>query len=423
MIASAPAILLEAHLDAVRDLGRHGVRVIACSSEPNHPVRSSRYVSAFVHSPRIWDPQFGAWFERLLDENPGAVVFPNAESDSFWLAEWRAAHPDSSARIAVPTFEALRSVTLKQELYEACIASSLAAPKTWPAPTVEAAIDGLGTAKFPLVVKPQTRCGNLHWGQGQLVRDKAALEEALEWSLRNVRFRDEVTSAWPSAATPLVQEFIGGRDRPIYHISGFLNDLGEWAALGHRKLLQFPRRFGSGICMESAPLDEELAAQLMAMLRSLGFSGMFEAEFIERGDERLLIDLNPRSYNGMCLDLARGLAPAWWSYLQATNASEQLSSEMRRFRESSHPSEHFAFCRRLEFAAMLVGQTASGGFNPKESLNWAKWYWRNRKRMIDPFSASDDRKVGRARLVRQLDRWRKKPRQFLGTYVRGESGR
>lgn len=64
------------------------------------------------------------------------------------------------------------------------------------------------------------------------------------------------------------------------------------------------------------------------MLRAIGFHGMFEAEFIERGDERLLIDLNPRAYNGMTLEVERGLHVAWYAYLEAAGELDSFEQEL-----------------------------------------------------------------------------------------------
>lgn len=422
MITGAQAILLEGHMDALRDLGRRGVSVGVAFGNWGPGTRASTFPSSWEPAPPLWSPRYREWFGELLTRNPGAVVFPLGEADSFWLAAWREEHPEHQERIVVPTLEALRNVTLKANLYAAAITHGLGAPKTWAAPTVEAALAGIGDARFPLVVKPQSRCGSSHWVRGQYVRNRAELTDAVDWALKTVHFRKEISSKWPDISIPLVQESVGGRDRPITHICGFVHESGEWAALAHRKLLQAPRRYGNGICFESAPLDEALAERLVTMLRSVGFTGMFEAEFIERGDERMLIDLNPRCFNGMALPTARGLSPIWWSYLVATGEGDRARQEMRDLRTRGAPP-YLVYCRKLDFAAMLAGQAVTGGFSPKQLFHWGRWYLQKRSSMIDPFGAGDDPRVGRAVMWQQINAWRLHPRNFLGTYVRRDSGR
>lgn len=421
MITGVSAILLDGQVDALHDLGRHGVRIGVAAHSPDNPARASRYTASWEQSPSLWDEDYSEWFEDLLDRNPGAVVFPLAESDSFWLSAWGENHPERRGSVAVPSWDALRIVTLKSELHAASIAHGLAAPRTWVAPTVEAALAGIEGSSFPLVVKPQSRCGGLHWIRGQLVHNRSELAQAIRYSQTNIRFHAEVADRWPEISVPLVQESIGGPDRPIINMSGFLDRDGEWAALAHRKLLQFPRRYGNGICFEPVSLDEALAGRLIGMLRAIGFTGIFEAEFIEQGEERLLIDLNPRAFNGMALSLARGLSPTWWSYLVAKGDGARAKQEMSAMR-IREPRTDLVYCRKLEFAATLAGQSVSWGFSPRQLVQWGRWYLQNRSAMIDPFVAEDDPRIGRARLRTQLNRWRKHPRDFLGTYVRRESG-
>lgn len=73
----------------------------------------------------------------------------------------------------------------------------------------------------------------------------------------------------------------------------------------HVKLLQYPLRFSSGYCFESAEVDSRLAGDHGALLASIEFHGIFEAEFVARDGELLLINLNPRSYDGISLEVAR----------------------------------------------------------------------------------------------------------------------
>ena len=417
-----PAILIEPYIELLRDLASQGVPLIACASDPNLPATRSRYVSEVIQAPERWSPGYDSWLASLAERFPGAVALPGTEPDAWTLASWRDRNPDTTLKVAAPPSEAFHTLTAKHRLYLACREVRLAAPATWLASDEESAVQGAASAPYPLVVKPQTRVGNSHWGQGQFVRNESELRDAVRWALANVHFHEEVVAAIPEIAVPIVQEFIGRRDRPVYHLCGYLSGDGESAVLAHRKLLQFPRRFGNGLCFETAPVDHALAEQLVAMLRVIGFSGIFEAEFVERPEERLLIDLNPRSYNGLTLESARGLHLAWYAYLEASGEHDRLRDELRDARSRGEGTQ-MIWCRKLEFWAMVVGQTAGRGFSLAQTRRWTAWYWRNRGRMFDPYVSPGDRAVGRARLRRQLGLWAHRPRQFLGVYARPETGR
>jgi hypothetical protein len=223
----------------------------------------------------------------------------------------------------------------------------------------------------------------------------------------------------PGIEVPMVQELVPGRDRPVYHLCGYLSGAEDSALLAHRKLLQVPRRFGSGIAFETAEADAMLGERLLAMLRQIGFHGMFEAEFVTRAGEHLLIDLNVRPYNGMRLEAERGLHLAWYAYLEATGDVERLARELAAAREA--PARDLAYCRRIEFAGVVAGQFIGGGFGLGDMRRWVRWYWRNRNQMVDPWVVPGDRRPGRARLRDELGRWRRSPKTYLGAYVRPES--
>ena len=73
------------------------------------------------------------------------------------------------------------------------------------------------------------------------------------------------------------------------------------------KVLQRPRRLGIGLCFASAAVPDDLRARATRLLDSLGYFGVFELEFIRSRGRYLLIDMNPRFYNQIQLDVTRGL--------------------------------------------------------------------------------------------------------------------
>ena len=53
---------------------------------------------------------------------------------------------------------------------------------------------------------------------------------------------------------------------------------------------------------------------------------MFDVEFAIDGDQKLLIDFNPRFYNHMAFEVQRGLPLPWLAYLAATGQTEALEA-------------------------------------------------------------------------------------------------
>ena len=76
----------------------------------------------------------------------------------------------------------------------------------------------------------------------------------------------------------------------------------------------WPLPCGGSAYAETIPPDHELERGVGSILRSIGWSGLFQAQFIRgaRG-EHYLIDFNPRVYGSLALAVAAGLnLPGIW---------------------------------------------------------------------------------------------------------------
>lgn len=148
----------------------------------------------------------------------------------------------------------------------------------------------------------------------------------------------------------------------------------------------------------------------------IGYHGIFEAEFVEAEGKPLLIDLNPRPYNGLTLEVRRGYNLPWYAYLEATGESAQLAAELAAARASNPPP--LAWCDNLRFWSLLAGQTASGGLSPRAAAHWAGWWRSHRHAMVDLNFAHGDLRAGFAAAGQYFAGTVRHPRHFLGAYVR-----
>jgi predicted ATP-grasp superfamily ATP-dependent carboligase len=57
----------------------------------------------------------------------------------------------------------------------------------------------------------------------------------------------------------------------------------------------------------TVPLDRGLSARVAALLRAIGWNGLFQVDFIEHGGRSLLIDLNPRVYTSLAITAGAGV--------------------------------------------------------------------------------------------------------------------
>jgi hypothetical protein len=125
----------------------------------------------------------------------------------------------------------------------------------------------------------------------------------------------------------------------IYILDGFVDADGTiLAAAAAVKCMQLPRRSGPGVCFESAALDPDLLAGLQRLCRQSGFRGVFDAEFLIDGEDRLLIDFNARFNNHMAFEVERNLPLPLMSYLAAIGDERACETPSRSSMPSAPPT-------------------------------------------------------------------------------------
>src|SRR5262249_39902961 len=108
------------------------------------------------------------------------------------------------------------------------------------------------------------------------------------------------------------------------------------------------------------------------LCRNTGYFGVFEAELIRSGDRRLLIDFNPRYYNQMGFDIARGLPLPLLVHAAARGDLPRLRALAR---EAQRPQVDGAraYCHHLLLALLLGGQRLSGRMAGADTRRWRGW--------------------------------------------------
>lgn len=408
------AVLITGNAESPRSLAGKRVPVTFVGLGRGSPAAVSRSVARDLSAPFGWDTSFDSWFDA--QEWPaGAALIPGNDAAAWWIARRQDQGLSGALRLATPGLATLRSLVVKYRLAELCREHGIAAPGTWLVEGDEIP-EAARVARFPVVLKPQSRVGLQHWTRGRLARNASELTEAIHWYRRTVRIAERVIADDAMVVHPIVQEFVIRPGHEVYHLVGYRSRDGESVVAAHRKVLQVPLRFGNGLCFESAEVDHGLARKLDGLLSAVGFHGIFEAEYVERDGQKLLIDLNPRPYNGLSLETRRGYALPWYLYLDTIGEREALSEELAQAR-ALRPAD-LVWRDSVRFWTMLAGQTLSGGMPLRETRRWLGWSRAQRGKMIDPFFCAGDRRVGVAHLRAHLRSVVTQPRAFLGTYFR-----
>jgi len=359
------------------------------------------------------------WLLRAGKDHPGAVLLP-ALDDLTWIMAQHQEKLRPYFRLYYPTGDAVYAVLNKETLHTAALASGIATPTAWfPASREEAAALAPSLA-YPIVLKPRTHVGTSSWFKGGLVRVQRDFLPAYDKGAALLAGGYMGPRTNPADALPFVQAYTPGADARIYNLSGFLDHTGLLSGfLATRKVFQTPRRFGVGVCFEAAPVDTELAVRMVELLGGMGFFGMFEAEFIETPYAFLLIDLNPRVFNGLSLITERGLRlPLIW-YLAAlgdwAGVEEQLVAARRAAAEGAGPD---AWCHRFVLETMVAARVATGRMGPAEARRWWGWVRSDRARTLEASWAPDDPWPGRMNGLQHAIHFVRDPRHFVGTFVR-----
>lgn len=288
-------------LAAARGLRAAGYAPWLAVDKPGTYVGRSRAVAGTVTVP---SPETeGEGFVRELADAAtrlsAAAVLPSAESHFLALAGHDADFGDVA--FGVPSPEAVMLATDKALLDRLAEKAGLQTP-----PTVRVARDRNGQAKdldFPVIVKPlRSRIRDLN---GSVTAHQAQHVSAEQL--------EEVLKALPGGEG-LVQPFIPGKLIAVAGVSW----QGELVCAMHQVSVRiWPGPIGGSSCAETIPPDPELEEKVGRLLRAVGWSGIFQVQFIRSpSSEHYLIDLNPRIYGTLTLAIAAGLnLPGIWADL------------------------------------------------------------------------------------------------------------
>lgn len=372
---ATPVLLADASwygtLAAARDLGSRGVPVIVGYDRSTAVTRWSRFTRTAMPCPRASDAaRFLAWLLETGAENPGCVLYPTSDDVAFLIA----AHRDQLEplfRLFSPPLEALITVLDKSRLARAAERAGLSPAPTW-SPLDEEDVLRLAPELPPTVlIKPRAQILSETGRKGIRVDRPQDVVRAWREMRDGGRVHPWALGPAPLLDRPVIQPYLQTSEA-IYTVDGFVDAEGKIrGALACIKSLQMPRRSGAGILFEETPLERKLLHGLQRLCRQTGYVGVFDAEFVVQGEEKLLIDFNPRFYNHMAYEIDRGLPLPWLAYLSATGQSEALArARLPRPLRSSGPGG--VYLHRLPARLTLAAQRLSGGMSAAECRRWRR---------------------------------------------------
>jgi predicted ATP-grasp superfamily ATP-dependent carboligase len=375
-------------LAGTRVLGRAGIPVELCGEARLSAARASRYAGRYracasTASEAGWLEGLRAWG----DPTAPRVLLP-ASDETAWLYARHAAELSGAYKVYVPPFAVVDAILDKQRLWQACAAEGLEVLPSW-FPESLAAIPALAREiAFPVLIKPRRHVFRRRREKGVVIASAMELETAFGDFVRRER-GDDVTAPNadltgikdPSAQDPLpmLQAFVPGAVENVISISGFIDRSGTRTVVSAaRKVLQRSRPAGVGLAFEGMPVPDGLDQQALRLCRRLGFFGIFEIEFVQHQGAWRVIDFNPRFYQEMVLDIARGVPLPLLAYYDAIGDTAALDATLAPLQNRARPA--MGFSDVFTTTLMLALRAA---VNWKATRAALAWHWAQRGRLVD----------------------------------------
>ncbi|HEX7853159.1 MAG TPA: carboxylate--amine ligase [Sphingobium sp.] len=340
-------------LTVVRELGQHGVPVIAVGKSARAIGRYSRFATRFVQRPK--DRALGQWLPELIRETGAQLLLAVSEGDLLALS----ALPEviEGCRILTPRAEPLAVVLDKVRTLAAAARVGIDGPPGWQPVVGEDFAARAAALSYPAVLKwsdPPAMWAILQ--TAGLAFEKTEYATGPDDLLAKLARYDGL-GQWP-----LVQGWCGG-----YGFGQMLMMAGGEARLRfqHRRLREFPASGGVSTLCASVPLSEhcEQMAKSEALLRDIGWEGpaMVEYRHDPATGRYWLMEINGRFWGSLPLARQAGAHFAWEQYRAAVPEAAgvpQPPYRPRRARYAIPDAKRLAEILRSPASAAAPGQPA-----------------------------------------------------------------
>lgn len=304
-------------LAIIRDLGRHGVKVIGVARSEQALGLGSRY----LHRGVVRADNVIAQLRQLGKEIGPAALFAISEADIVMLNHERDALPGYRMMFADAT--RMERVLRKELTYAAAVDTGIFVPRTWHPASIAQADEAAREARYPVVLKwadpnaiaPLLRQDGMTLEKVQHCGDAQALTAALRRYQALGRY-------------PMVQEYCDG-----YGLGQFvlMKDGEALYQFQHRRLHEWPPEGGTSTLCVSTPVSTKLMRQSIALLRALEWEGvaMVEYRYDPLTGRAALMEVNGRFWGSLPLACHAGASFPWYCY-QALGLRQPIAASSYR---------------------------------------------------------------------------------------------
>jgi protein-tyrosine-phosphatase/predicted ATP-grasp superfamily ATP-dependent carboligase len=290
------ALILDGHsraaVEATQALGRAGIEVTVCASEPRCVAFSSRHARHKLQQPpSVAVESFMQWLRELDSQRHYQLIVPSTESSL-------------QAFLALPEEDELRRRAVLPSRH--ALTTTLDRSLTWklaeelgvPVPRqrlIDALPPGAAASNFPLVLKPvrskAVEGGELKTFAPVIVRDAVARLSVLEdWVPRMAVLEQEYVQGWGVGV-----ELLYRRGDLVWYFA-------------HERLHEWPLTGGASTYRRAIEPPPQMLDASRRILDALGWHGVAMVEFKRRSDGSfVLLEINPRLWGSLALSITAGI--------------------------------------------------------------------------------------------------------------------
>jgi len=193
---------------------------------------------------------------------------------------------------------------------------------------------------YPLILKPKSHLGVGSAERGRLIGNEAEL--VLHYHRYGVcPGQEDIVAGYPELGWPLLQRYLPSARKRVYSVSGIKDaDGGVVIATVSYKCEQWPPDVGVST-VQIACEDDRILNTGLTVVDKLLSRGIFEVELLEDGSLLYAIDLNPRAFGFLELDIARGADLPWLWYRSTFEVQHPVKAPLRPMNlEARHRVRH-----------------------------------------------------------------------------------
>ena len=306
-------------LSFARSLGRKGVPLHFYG---NGAGRWSRYRSRRQRCPSVENTAvFLPWLRDRIRSGEISRIAPTTDLIAYYASVLREEFPPEVRRTIAPLSE------IENCLIKTRFAGGLAGQpvlSTAAPDSVCGAVSAAAQIGFPLILKPKSHLAVGSDERGHLIRNES---ELLQHYRRYSVFpgQESIAAAYPELRWPLIQHYVPSASKRVYSVTGMKDaDGGVLAPTVSYKREQWPPNVGVST-VQIAYEDDRILKAGLEIVDKLLSRGIFEVELLADNNVLYAIDLNPRGYGFLELDIARG-ADLPWLWYQSTFEAQRPSA-------------------------------------------------------------------------------------------------